>query len=92
MANPGPGMIPLSTPVPAPPAATTSALRLKGAAHFVIIDGARKSHGHRAPLYLHTKRHLVSGNASRQLRGSILVLKRAAEFGAILLDLDRGLL
>jgi len=77
---------------PRPPPPPPPPLRLKSAAHFVAIDGARKSHGHGAPLYSHTERHLVSCNASSQLRGSTLVLKRAAQFGTILLDLHRGLL
>jgi hypothetical protein len=57
-----PSMISLSTP--ASPTASTSALRLKGAAHFVAIDGARKSQGHGPFLYLHAKRHVFPGNTS----------------------------
>jgi hypothetical protein len=39
-----PSMISLSTSAP------TSGLRLKGAAHFVAIDGSRKGHGNGASL------------------------------------------
>jgi hypothetical protein len=86
LANAAPGMTGLCSP-----ASATSAPRLKGTAHFVAIGGARKSHGHGASWYLHTERHLVSSNASSQLRGATLVLKRAAQFRAILLDLHRRL-
>src|ERR1700692_4342742 len=90
LANAAPGMISRSTS--ASSASATSALRLKGAAHFIAIDGARKSQGHGASLYLHAERHIVSSNASIQRRGSTRVLKRAAQFGTILLDLQCGLL
>jgi hypothetical protein len=92
LANGAPGMISLSTCAPAAPAAP--ALRLKGTGHFVAIDGACKSQSHGASsLYLQTKRNVVSGNTSGQLRGtSSRVLKRAAQIGTILLDLNRGLL
>jgi hypothetical protein len=90
LANAAPGMICLSTS--ASSTSATSALRLKGAAHFVAIDGTRKSQGHRASLYLHAKRHVVSSNASSQRRGPTHVLKRAAQFGTVLLDLHCGLL
>jgi hypothetical protein len=90
LANAAPGMIPLSTS--ASSASATSALRLKGAAHLVAIDGARKSQGHGSSLYLHTKRHVVSNNASSHGRGSARVLKRATQFGPILLDLHCALL
>jgi len=86
-------MSPLSTSAsPTTVTAATSALRLESAAHFVAIDGARKSQSHGASLYLHAKRHVVSSNASSHRRRSARVLKRAAEFGAILLDLHGGLL
>jgi hypothetical protein len=48
-ANAAPGMIPLSAS--ASSTSATSALRLKGAAHFIAIDGTRKSQGHGASLY-----------------------------------------
>src|ERR1700721_1247113 len=60
-----PSMTPLSSSAsPTTAAATTSALRLKCAAHFVPIDGARKSQSHGASLYLHAKRQVVSSDAS----------------------------
>jgi len=92
LANGAPGMISLSTCAPSTSAA--SALRLKGAAHLVAIDGACKSQSHGASsLYLQTKRNVVSRNTPGQLRGtSSRVLKRAAQIGTILLDLNRGLL
>jgi hypothetical protein len=44
--------------------AATSALRLKGAAHFVAINGPCKSQRHGTSLYLHAKRQVLSSNAS----------------------------
>ena len=82
LANGGPGMIILST-----------SRRLKSAAHLVAIDGARKSQRHSAAsLHLHAKRHIVSVNAASQRRGTPRALKRATQLGAILLDLNCGLL
>src|SRR5712671_6331400 len=66
--NAGPSMVSLSAS--ASPATASPALRLKGAAHFVAIDGTRKSQCHGTPLYLHAKRHVVSSNASSHLRRS----------------------
>ena len=88
-----PSMISLSSSAsPATAASATSTLGLKGAAHFVAVDGARKSQGHGTPLYLHTKKHIVSSNVSSYWRGSARVQKRAAQLGPVLLDLHCRLL
>jgi hypothetical protein len=88
-----PSMISLSSSAsPATAASATSTLGLKGAAHFVAVDGARKSQGHGTPLYLHTKKHIVSSNVSSHWRRPARVLKRAAQLGPVLLDLHCGLL
>jgi hypothetical protein len=88
-----PSMFSLSSSAsPATAASATSTLGLKGAAHFVAVDGARKSQGHGTPLYLHTKKHIVSSNVSSHWRRPARVLKRAAQLGPVLLDLHCGLL
>jgi len=93
LASAAPSMISLSSsPSPATATSATSALGLKGAAHFVAVDGARESQGHGTPLYLHTKKHVVSSNVSSHWRGSARVLKLAAQLGPVLLDLHCGLL
>src|ERR1700691_4426530 len=83
---------PATTPASAP--SSTSALRLKGAAHFVASDGAGKSQRDGAAgLYLHAERYIVSRNTSRQRRGGTSgVLKCAAQLRTILLDLNCSLL
>ena len=92
LANGAPGMTSLSSSAP-PSTSATSALRLKGTAHFVAIDDARKSQGHRASLRLHAERHVVASNTSRELRGtSSRILKRAAQSSTILLNLNCALL
>jgi hypothetical protein len=71
-----------------------STLRLKGAAHFVAIDGACKSQcqGSAASLHLHVKGNVVSIHTTAQRRRTPRALKRAAQLGTILLDLHCGLL
>src|ERR1700692_4559117 len=79
--NAAPSMTQLSTSAfPTTATSATSALRLKCAAHFVAIDGARKSQSHGPSLYLHAKRHVVSSNASSHRGRPARVLKRAAQF------------
>src|ERR1700686_5364500 len=72
LANAAPGMTSLSAPAPLASSATAaSALRLKGAAHFVAIHRAREGQCHgTACLYLHAKRNVVSRDTSSQLRGT----------------------
>jgi hypothetical protein len=88
-----PSVIRLSTSTSTATApAPTPALRLKGAVHLVAINGTRKSECRGSPFYLHVKGYFVSSDGSCHRRRSAGVLKRAAQFGAILLDLHGGLL
>jgi hypothetical protein len=92
LANRAPGMICLAVSFSFTPA-TSAALRLKGAAHFVAIDGARKSQSDgAASLHLHAKRYVASIDAAGQRRGAPWALKGAAELGTVLLDVNCGLL
>ncbi len=90
LANRGPRMISSSASVSFMPAA----LRLKRAAHFVAIDGTRKSQrrGAAASRHLHVKRYVISIHAAGQRRGAPRALQGAAQLGPILLDLHGGLL
>jgi len=91
LANAAPGMISLSTS--AALTSAPSALRLKGAAHFVAVDCARKNQGHgAASLYLDAERDVVSRNTSVERSGTLRALKGAAELRTILLDLNCSLL